>query len=71
MQATLITFNAAIQQAGIKKTQAYQRIHAGTFPQPVRVGGRSLFVASEIQAWIAEQMQNRGLRPIHARRAEV
>ncbi len=68
MQTTLIPFATAIKQAGIKKSQAYQRIHAGTFPQPVRVGGRSLFVASEIQDWIVEQMANRGLRPIHARK---
>jgi prophage regulatory protein len=66
----LIPFADALEKVGIKKTQAYQRINAGTFPQPVRVGGRSLFVASEIQDWIVKQMTQRGLRKIHARKAD-
>jgi prophage regulatory protein len=51
---------AVIARTGLGRTTIQRLIAAGTFPQPVRLNGRSIaFVASEVDAWIAAQVTAR------------
>jgi prophage regulatory protein len=51
---------AVIARTGLGRTTIQRLIAAGTFPQPVRLTGRSIaFVASEVDAWIAAQVTAR------------
>lgn len=34
------------------RSRVYRMIAAGAFPRPLALGGRSLWVVSEVQAWI-------------------
>lgn len=42
---------------GLKKTVIYDSIKAGTFPKPIKLGSASVWIESEIQAWIAKQVE--------------
>lgn len=45
---------------GIKKTKIYDEIKNGRFPQPVRLGTRSVgWLADEIQDWISARAAQR------------
>ena len=40
--------------AGFKKSKIYELVKEGQFPQPVRLGAKSVgWLADEVQAWIA------------------
>lgn len=45
-------------QVGFGSSYIYELIQRGEFPGPVKVGNASRWRQSEIQAWIAEQIQN-------------
>ena len=46
----------AAKKAGVSISHLYRLVAEGKFPQPVRVSERiSAFLASEIDAWIAER----------------
>lgn len=44
------------EQVGFGTTAIYERIKAGTFPAPVKIGYASRWPESEIQDWIAKQV---------------
>lgn len=45
---------------GLKRSTIYQLIQRGSFPKPVKLGPRvSVWVSSEIQAWIADRIAER------------
>ena len=45
---------------GIKKTKIYDEIKQGRFPQPVRLGTRSVgWLADEVQLWITQRAAER------------
>jgi predicted DNA-binding transcriptional regulator AlpA len=44
------------------KVQRWRDVKAGKFPPPVKVGSRNLWVAEEIEAWIAERIAERDSR---------
>jgi len=46
-----------IAMTGCSRTRIYGLIKAGTFPAPLRLWGRSLWVVSEVQIWIREQIR--------------
>ena len=48
-------------KTGLPKSSLYERIRAGTFPPPIRLGGtRSVgWVAAEVDAWVAAQIAKR------------
>lgn len=60
-------------RVGISTAAIYARMANGTFPKPCKVGARSLWVASEVAAWIAGQIADRNMgktmgRPAHKRK---
>lgn len=59
MNQNLISFAQTSAKAGIGRTAIYAGTAAGTFPKPVKVGKRSLWVESEIDAWIAGRIAER------------
>ncbi len=49
----LLNLPAVTEKVGLKKSAIYARIKRGTFPQPVRLGTRSIaFVEAEVEQWI-------------------
>jgi prophage regulatory protein len=44
-------------RVGLKKSQLWTLIREGRFPRPVKVGRATLFVSSEIDAWMAERIR--------------
>lgn len=55
--ARLLRMPAVIERVGIKKTVIYERMKAGTFPKPIKLGSASVWLDSVIQAWIEEQVR--------------
>jgi predicted DNA-binding transcriptional regulator AlpA len=48
------------QQTGMSRATIYRKIGEGTFPAPVKLGARaSAWVASEIDAWVAQRITDR------------
>lgn len=53
----LLRMPQVLERVGLKKTVVYDRIKAGTFPKPVKLGSASAWPESEIDAWITEQIE--------------
>ena len=51
----LLRMPQVLDRVGLKKTVIYERIKAGTFPKPIKLGSASAWQAHEIEAWIAGQ----------------
>lgn len=48
-----IRMKETCRKIGLSKSAIYDRINAGAFPAPVRLGGRAVaFVESEVDAWM-------------------
>lgn len=43
-------------QVALHRATVYAMVKDGTFPKPIKMGRRSLWVESEIQAWIATRI---------------
>lgn len=49
-----------MEMSGLARSTIYKYIDAGTFPQPIPLGGRSVgWVDSEVHEWIAAKIKNR------------
>lgn len=48
---------AVFADTGLGKTRVYQLEHSGDFPKHIKEGASSLWVESEVQAWIAERIR--------------
>jgi prophage regulatory protein len=48
------------QTVKLARTELYERVKKGTFPKPVKLGRRSVWLQSEIAAWMREQAEARG-----------
>jgi prophage regulatory protein len=47
-------------RTGLSRSTIYLRVSQGTFPRPVRLGGRAVgWVEGEIQSWLAEKIAAR------------
>lgn len=57
MPEKLLTITAVEEMVGLKKTKIYELIKAGEFPHNKNVRGRSLWLLSDIQDWIAKEWQ--------------
>lgn len=57
----LLTFAQTSAKTACGRTRIYAGIAAGTFPKPVRVGCRSLWVESEVDQWIADRIAERDM----------
>lgn len=61
---TLLRLPEVLSRVGLGKTQVYKLIARAEFPAPIRLTDRAVaWPESEVQAWIAERIEN-------ARRAE-
>lgn len=61
MSDTLLAFEDVSRRVGLGRTSIYAGIAASTFPRPVKVGKRSLWVEAEISGWIADQIAARDM----------
>lgn len=52
----LLPLSAVCAQVGQDRSTVYRRVAERTFPLPIKVGSRSLWVESEVQAWIAARI---------------
>ena len=46
-----------VARIGLKKSQLFALIRRGEFPQPIKCGRSSLFMAGEVDAWINERIR--------------
>ena len=59
---TLLRLTEVIARVRLGRSAIYERIKQGSFPAPVKVGGRAVaWNSSEISAWIGERIANRRL----------
>lgn len=59
MTDILLSFADVSRRVALGRTSIYAGIAAGTFPPPVKVGKRSLWVEAEIAQWIADRIAER------------
>lgn len=56
----LLRLPEVIRHTGLARSTVYDAIRAGTFPQPVPLGGRTVaWVSNEVAAWIASRIAER------------
>ncbi len=53
----LLPLGRVLGQTGLGKTSLYNAIREEGFPRPIKVGAKSLWVLSEVQAWIVDQVR--------------
>lgn len=51
-----LTLAEVLAHVGIGRTAWTDRVREGVAPKPIRIGARSLWVASEINQWMADQI---------------
>ncbi len=54
----LLPIRVVEELTGYKKSSIYKRIHAGTFPAPIRVEASSRWIASEVEAWVSAKIEH-------------
>lgn len=47
------------RRTGLARTTIYDLIRAGRFPRPTKVGRASLWVESEVEAWVLDRVAER------------
>ncbi len=52
----LLSIDRVCELTGVSRAYIYIRIGKKTFPRPIKVGKRSLWLMSEVQAWIAAEV---------------
>ncbi len=53
----LLRMPQVLDRVGLKKTVIYEWIKAGTFPKPIKLGSASVWPESDVDNWIAEQVE--------------
>ncbi|HYG06497.1 MAG TPA: AlpA family phage regulatory protein [Stenotrophomonas sp.] len=48
-------------KCSISEATIYRLIQAGTFPKPYKVGTRSLWLSTEVDAWIMQQVASQSV----------
>jgi prophage regulatory protein len=57
--SALLRMDQVRKRTGLSRSTIYERIKLGRFPQPIRLGARSVaWIESEITAWLWEQVAN-------------
>lgn len=54
---SLLPLSAVKSRVGMGKTKIYEQIKVGEFPTSIKNGRTSVWIESEIDAWIAETVQ--------------
>lgn len=57
--AALVDIEQVMLLTGLKRTSVYKLIKAGSLPEPVKIGSRSLWPADEIHSWVQSRMAER------------
>lgn len=53
MKHTILRLPAVLYATGLSRSTIYLRVAEGTFPRPVRLGGRSVgWLESEVEEWV-------------------
>jgi len=52
-----LSLTDVLAYVGIGRTAWTDRVREGSAPKPIRIGARSLWVSSEVQRWMAEQIE--------------
>jgi prophage regulatory protein len=48
-------------RVGLRRSSLYQRISEGSFPAPIKLGGRAVgWIEAEITEWLANRVAERG-----------
>lgn len=58
---SLLPMAAVRERVGLSPSMIYRLISQGEFPEPGKFGTRSLWVSSEIDAWIAERIARKNM----------
>lgn len=53
----LIRLTRVLEMTGRGRTATLDDVRAGRFPQPIKLGSATVWVESEVQAWIAERVR--------------
>ncbi|MDC7805572.1 AlpA family phage regulatory protein [Luteimonas sp BLCC-B24] len=53
----LRTLDEVQAMTGMGSTWIYEQVKAGAFPAPIKIGRRSLWVLSELDAWVRAQVR--------------
>ncbi len=57
MKHTILRLPAVKRSTGLSRSTIYLRVAQGTFPQPVRLGGRSVgWLEHEVEEWVQERI---------------
>lgn len=55
----LLRLPAVQSRTSLGRTSIYQMVKLETFPRPIKVGGASLWIDSEVSSWIASLIATR------------
>ena len=56
MSESLLSIPDVCQRVGLSPSMIYRLVSQGQFPRPAKFGTRSLWIESEINAWIADRL---------------
>jgi len=60
---SLLRLKAVQAKTGLCRTEIYMRMHAGTFPLPVKLGRKFVaWVSTEVEKWVQAQVAERNAR---------
>ena len=58
MAHSILRLPAVKTSTGLSRSTIYLRVSQGTFPRPVRLGGRAVgWVEAEVQEWLQRQIE--------------
>ena len=58
MTHTILRLPTVKASTGLSRSTIYLRVSEGTFPRPVRLGGRAVgWLEAEIQGWLQRQIE--------------
>lgn len=57
MSESFLPMTEVRKRVGLSASMIYRLISEGRFPKPAKFGTRSLWVESEVSAWIAERLR--------------
>ena len=58
MTHTILRLPGVKASTGLSRSTIYLRISEGTFPKPVKLGGRAVgWVQTEVQDWLQQQIE--------------
>ena len=59
MTHTILRLPTVKASTGLSRSTIYLRVSQGTFPRPVRLGGRAVgWLETEIQEWLQRQIES-------------